>query len=87
MVSVARYVINVCMITKDELEKLDKIVKSIQRNEGFHGKHTNDERLYAKRKDSGRELRSSIDIYKKNKVRAACCITTSTNGRTTNGRS
>ena len=78
---------NVYIITKHGSERLDKIVQTILRNDGFHGKKASDERLYTKRKDSGSKLRSFIDIYKENKVRIACYIATSTNGRTTIGRS
>ena len=37
-VPVAGYAINVSLITKNDKEKLDKIVGNIIRNEGLHGK-------------------------------------------------
>ena len=42
---------NVCMMTKEDLEKLDKVVMNILRNEGIRGKQASDERLYTKKKD------------------------------------
>ena len=58
MVPAAGYATNVCLATKNDLAKLDKIVRSILRNEGFHGKKVNDERLCKKGKDGVRGLRS-----------------------------
>ena len=36
LVSAAGYLMNVCMMTRNDLENLDKIVKNILKNEGFH---------------------------------------------------
>ena len=43
--------------------------------------------ISTKKKDGGRELSSFIDIHKETKVRVACYMATSTNGKTTNGTS
>ena len=43
--------------------------------------------ISTKKKDGGRELSSFVDIHKETKVRIACYMATSTNGRTTNGTS
>ena len=47
IVPVAGYVMNVCSLRKGDIEELDKIVKTELRKEGFHGKQSSDERLYA----------------------------------------
>ena len=49
---------NVCHLGKGELDELDKIVKCVLRREGFHGRQSSDERLYSKRIDGGRGLKS-----------------------------
>ncbi|CAB3988920.1 Hypothetical predicted protein [Paramuricea clavata] len=49
---------NVCNLRKGDLEELDKFVKTAFRKQGFHGKQASDERLYEKRDDGGRELKS-----------------------------
>ena len=43
LVSIAEYLMNVCMMTRNYLENLDKIVKNILKNEGFYGKQTIDD--------------------------------------------
>ena len=87
LVSVARYVMNVYVMTRNDLEKLDKIVKKTLKIEGFYDKKTSDKQLCTKNKDTGRSLWYFIDAYKETKVRAVCYMATSTNGITTNGRS
>ena len=49
LVSVAEYLMNVCMMARNYLENLDKIVKNILKNEGFYGKQTIDDELCTKR--------------------------------------
>ena len=87
LVSVAGYVMNVCVMARNNLEKLEKIVKKILKIEGFYGRKTSDEQLCTKNKDGGRRLWCFIDIYKEAKVIVVCYMATSTNGITTNGRS
>ena len=48
LVSVAEYLMNVCMMTRNYFENLDKIAKNILKNEGFYGKKTIDEQLCTK---------------------------------------
>ena len=48
LVSVDEYLMNVCMMTRNYLENLDKIVKSILKNEGFYDKKAIDEQLCIK---------------------------------------
>ncbi len=47
---------NVCNLRKGDIGELDMIVKTAFRKEGFHGKQTSDERVYAKREDGGRGM-------------------------------
>ena len=49
LVSEAGYLINVCMMTRNDLESLDKTAKNILKNEVFYGKKTIDEQLCIKR--------------------------------------
>ena len=49
---------NVCNLGKGDLDELDKVVKSVLQREGFFGRQSNDERLYSKRKEGGRGLKS-----------------------------
>ena len=78
---------NVCVMTRNDLEKLDKIVKKFLEVEGFYGKEPSDEQLCTKNKDGGRRLWCFIDVYKEAKVRIVCYMATSTNGIITNGKS
>ena len=48
LVSVAEYLMNVCVMTRNYFENLDKITKNILKNEGFYGKKTIDEQLCTK---------------------------------------
>ena len=70
---------NVCNLGKGNLEELDKIVKTTPREKGFHGEQASDERLYAKREDGGRGLKSFKEVYDETKVRVACYMATSNN--------
>ena len=49
VIPVAGYVMNVCNLGKGELDKLDNIVKSTLRREGFHGQQLSDDRLFTNR--------------------------------------
>ena len=73
------YVMNVCNLGKGQLDELDKIVKSVLRREGFHGRQSSDEQLYLKRKEGGRGLKSFKEVYDKTKARVACHMASSTN--------
>ena len=63
---------NVCHLGKGELEELDKIVKNALRSNGIQGRQSGDERLYTKRNDSGRGLKSFTEVYDEKKTRVAC---------------
>ena len=79
VIPVDGYIMNVCNLRKGDLEQLDKSVKAILRDKGFHGRQASDERLYMKRVDSGRGLKSFKEVYDETKVRVACYMDTSTN--------
>ncbi|CAB4045676.1 Hypothetical predicted protein, partial [Paramuricea clavata] len=68
-----------CRVVPEILEELDKIVKTALRKQGFHGKQASDERLYEKRDDGGRGLKSFKEVYDETKVRVACYMATSNN--------
>ena len=79
VVPVAGYVMNVCNLGKGDIEELDKIVKTTLRKQGFHGKQARYERLYGRREDGGRGLKSFREVYDETKVRVACYMATSNN--------
>ena len=80
VIPVAGYVMNVVNLGKGDLDELDKIVKGVLQREGFHGRQSSDERLYTKRSDGGRGLKSFKEVYDETKTRVACYMITSTNG-------
>ena len=63
VIPVAGYIMNVCNLSKGDINELDKIVKSVLRNEAYHGKQASDERLYGRREEAGRGLKSSREVY------------------------
>ena len=79
VVPVAGYIMNVCNLRKGDIAELDMIVKTALRKEGFHEKQASGERLYAKREDGGRGLKSFKEVYDETKVRVACYMATSNN--------
>ena len=79
VIPVAGYVMNVCHLGKNDLDELDKLVKNVLRREGFHGRQSSDERLYTKRTEGGRGLKSFKEVYDETRSRVACYMATSTN--------
>ena len=79
VIPVAGYVMNVCHLGKNELDELDKLVKNVLRREGFHGRQSSDKRLYTKRTEGGRGLKSFKEVYDETRTRVACYMATSTN--------
>ena len=51
LIPVAGYIMNVCNLSKGDINELGKIVKSVLRKEGYHGKQVSDERLYGRREE------------------------------------
>ena len=79
VIPVAGYVMNVCHLGKNDLDELDKLVKNVLRREGFHERQSSDERLYTKRTEGGRGLKSFKEVYDETRTRVACYMATSTN--------
>ena len=75
VIPVAGYVMNVCTFTKQKLDELDKVIKKILRDNNMHGRQASDERLYMRRENGGRGLKSMKDLYEETKVRVACYMT------------
>ena len=71
VIPVAAYPMNVCKMTKGELNELDHKVKS-ELKKSMLGKQANDERLYLKRNQGGKGLKSMRDVYAETRTRAAC---------------
>ena len=71
VILVARYVINVCDLRKDDLKDLGKIVKTALRDKEYHGRESNDEKLYAKIEEGGRSFITLKEVYDETKVRIA----------------
>ena len=78
VIPAARYIMNVCVIRKGELEELNKMVKEVLRERKFHGRQASDERLYMRREEGERGLMSFKDVYACTKERVACYMAAST---------
>ena len=67
---VAGYAMNICNLSKEDIDALDKIVKEELRNVGYHGTmvpwQASDERLYTERREGGRGMRNFKDDNKNN---------------------
>ena len=79
VILVAAYPMNVCQFNKGELMELDQVVKRELRSRNMLGRQGSNERLYLKREDDGRGLRSMRDVYKETRLRVTCCMAKSTN--------
>ena len=79
VIPVAGYVMNVCNLGKGDLDELDMTVRSVLGREGFHGRQSNDERLYIKRNEGGRGLKSFKEVYDETKTRVTCYMPAATN--------
>ena len=77
-ISVAGYIMNVCVIRKGELEELYEVVKDILPERKFYGRQASDERLYMRREEGRRGLMSFKDVYARTKVTVACYMAAST---------
>ena len=73
---VAAYPMNVC---KFEFTELDQVIKRDLRKNNMLGRQTSDERLYMKRKDGGRGLKSLKEVYEETRLRVGCYIFVSNN--------
>jgi hypothetical protein len=78
-IPVAAYPMNVCKFNKGELRELDQVVKRELRAKNMLARQSSDERLYMKRDQGGRGLKSMRDVYKETRVRVACYMLKSEN--------
>ena len=60
---------NVCKFTQSELTELDQVIKRELRKNNMLGRQASDERLYMKRKDGGRWLKSLKEVYEEIRLR------------------
>ena len=79
VIPVAAYPMNVCKMTKNELNELDQVIKRELRMKHMLGKQASDERLYLKRDQGGRGLQSMRDVYAETRTRVACYMCKSSN--------
>ena len=79
VIPVAGYVMNVFNLGKIDLDEQNKVVKSVFQRERFHGKKSSDDRLYSKKKEGGRGLKSFKKVYDETKTRVPCYMDTATN--------
>ena len=79
VIPVASYPMNVCKFTNGELTELDQIVKNELRARNILGKQSSDERIYLKRENGGRGIKSMRDAYKETRLRVACYMAYSEN--------
>ena len=75
----AAYPMNVCKFTQSKLTELDLVIKRDLRKTNVLGQQASDERLYMKRKDGGRGLKSLIEVYEETKLRVGCFMFVSDN--------
>ena len=73
---VAAYPMNVC---KFEFTELDQVIKRDLRKNNMLGRQASDERLYMKRKDGGRGLKSLKEVYEEARLRVGCYMFVSNN--------
>ena len=79
VIPVAAYTMNVCKFTAGELKELDKVIKREMRAHNILGKQASDERLYLKRGDGGRGIKSMRDVDQEKRLRVACYMACSKN--------
>ena len=79
VIPIAAYPMNVFKFTSGELNELDQVIKRELRSKKMLGKQASDERLYLKREDGGRGIKSLRDTYRETRVRVACYMACSEN--------
>ena len=72
VIPVAAYPMNVCKFTQSELTELEQVIKRDLRKNNMLRQQASNERLYMKRKDGGRELKSLREVYEKTRLRVGC---------------
>ena len=79
MIPVAACLMNVYKFSNGELKELDQVIKPEMRSSNILRKQGSDERLYLKREDGGRGIKSVRDVYQEKRLRVACYMACSTN--------
>ena len=79
VIPVAACPVNVCKFTAGELKELDQVIKRELRSKNMLGKKSSDERLYLRKEDGGRGIKSLKYIYKETRLRVACYMACSEN--------
>ena len=79
VIPVAACSINVCKFPQSELTVLDQVIKRDLRKNNMLGRQASDERLYMKRKDGGRGLKSLRDVYEETRLHVGCYVFVSDN--------
>ena len=76
---VATCPMNVCKCNSGEPKELDQVMNHELRSKNVLGKQSKDKRLYLRREDGGRGIKSLKDIYKETRLRVACYMARSEN--------
>ena len=79
VIPVEAYPMNVCKFSNGELKELDQVINREMRSSTILGKQGSDEKLYLKREDGGRGIKSMRDVYQETRFRVACYMACSTN--------
>ena len=79
VISVAAYPMIVYTFNGEELKELDQVIKHELRSKNMLGKQSSDERLYLRREDGGRGIKSLKEIYKDRRLKVACYMACSEN--------
>ena len=79
VIPVAAYPMNVCKFSNGELKELDQVIKREMRSSNILGKQGSDERLYLKREDGSRGIKSMRDVYQETRLKVTCYMACSTN--------
>ena len=79
VIPVAAYVMNICKFNNGELKELGQVIKREMRAIIILGKQGSDERLYLKREDGGRGIKSMRVVYQETTLRVVCHMACWTN--------
>ena len=79
VIPVAAYPMNVCKFTQFEFTELDQVIKRDLRKNNMLGGQVTNERLYMKRKDVGRGLKSLKEVYEETRLHVGCYMFVSDN--------
>ena len=77
VIPVTAFPMNVCKFNNGEVNHLDQLIKKELHAKNMLGRQTSDERLYLKREEGGRGVKSVRDVYKETRLRVACYMSKS----------